>query len=68
MTKLQAFRCPVELAEILEKRVGGKTKTQLIVEALRESLLYNSGANVGVKNKNAVNPGKNSHGAFVESL
>ncbi len=54
MTKLQAFRCPVELAEILEKRVGGKTKTQLIVEALRESLLYNSGANVGEKKKSAV--------------
>ncbi len=68
MTKLQAFRCPVELADMLDRRANGQTKTQIIVEALRESLLRNSGANVGVKNKNAVNPGKNSHGAFVESL
>lgn len=68
MTKLQTFRCPVELADMLNQQKNGKTKTQIIIEALRESLLRNSGANVGVKNKNAVNPGKNSHGAFVESL
>ncbi len=68
MTKLQAFRCPVELADMLDRRASGQTKTQIIVEALRESLLRNSGANVGVKNKNAVNSAKNSHGAFVESL
>ena len=54
MTKLQAFRCPVELADMLDRRANGQTKTQIIVEALRESLLRNSGANVGEKKKSAV--------------
>ena len=65
MTKLQAFRCPVELADMLDRRANGQTKTQIIVEALRESLLRNSGASVGEQRKSTVSTFAGMNGAFA---
>lgn len=65
MTKLQTFRCPVELADMLNQQKNGKTKTQIIIEALRESLLRNSGVNVGEKKKSTVSNFTGVNGALA---
>ena len=65
MTKLQAFRCPVELAELLEQKMKGTTKTKVIVEALRESLQgKNCNANVGGQKKSTVSNFASVNGAL----